>query len=876
MQDSTRFYVGTGYILPDGSEKPYTIESDYLATREEAMAMLDRMTGKMSERLLRDYVKSLLTEQAGSAIPIRLTSATVRKYVENQERLGGSITMVAEFTEPVALYRVVDASEILKINEGSSISGGKFNTPAERLGGASYTLNFDELASWGAAQTSRPAATSGIGKPGTGRLFGETLFIIEVEGAGETFVSLGSTLDGDKISPENPFKEGSKLHDVIGMYQSNRPTSWRRDYTPTDEQTAEEKEKSKKVGDTVQDAVDYYNDLGLRLDPRACTTGLGCNLRLTKDDIKRIWWFSGFETPQEFAETKEEISWGEGVELATQEMEAMKESHLREHIRNLLTEQEKEEEPKEKRADAFRGAEKFTVGYVLDSLNAYREMEAEQDSKKKAQMKKDYAETGLWGGVSVLATLIPGAGTVVALAKFARDMTKKNVPDAQSSKDSIMNALDIDDRYSDMLDDDLEDQFGDEAMKQLQGLDRDAQLPDMDAALEKFVKQQYDREIDGAQLAKESLARNSIRSLLREQLAAAPVLDNLSVMVRVSIDSPDKPTMEHILTKIRGLPDVITVRQDVSLRPAPEGKQMADLVVRFERGDGYTIDDLIDDLTGISGIDMAKLKTINDTPHVKESVLREFVRGLLVEQEATSFEKLTDANQLEQYANGDMSPVHFMSFRGRPTGEINYQTTYNTPPGFYTYPVTKGFINQYTKGRVPFAANEPYLVVIRKTDDASMMDLSYSLRLGSILKLFSLEAVQSLGLEGTEFEKDVKNLIEMSKGKRDIWDAIRDGHSTTYSRAQKTAKRKNDIALTWNLTRLISGGDPSKWAEVLAYIGVKSVYDGNSSIIHKNEKQQAVFFTPDAYEVVKVFDNQLTTLSVQQKRREQGKYGKHD
>ncbi len=125
------------------------------------------------------------------------------------------------------------------------------------------------------------------------------------------------------------------------------------------------------------------------------------------------------------------------------------------------------------------------------------------------------------------------------------------------------------------------------------------------------------------------LLREYIRGLL-EQTAAEPVLDDLSVTVRVSIDSPDKPTMEHILTKIRGLPDVITVRQDASLRPAPEGKQMADLVVRFERGDGYTIDDLIADLTGISGVDMAKLKTINDTPHAKESV-RQVVRGILTE-----------------------------------------------------------------------------------------------------------------------------------------------------------------------------------------------------------------------------------------------------
>ena len=247
-----------------------------------------------------------------------------------------------------------------------------------------------------------------------------------------------------------------------------------------------------------------------------------------------------------------------------------------------------------------------------------------------------------------------------------------------------------------------------------------------------------------------------------------------------------------------------------------------------------------------------------------------------LKEEATSFDKLTDASQLEQYTSDERSPEYFMSFRDRPTGEINYQTAYGTPPGLYTYPITTGTLNRYAKGRVPFAANQPYLVVIRKTDAASMLDLSYSLSLRSILKLFSLEAVQNLGLEGTEFEKDVNSLIEMSAGKRDIWDAIRDGHSNFYSQALKTAKRKSDMALTWNLTRLIANEDPSKWAEVLKYIGIKSVYDGNSGIIHKNEKQQAVFISPDAYKVVKVFDNQLTTRSVQQKRRAAGQYGKDD
>ena len=156
---------------------------------------------------------------------------------------------------------------------------------------------------------------------------------------------------------------------------------------------------------------------------------------------------------------------------------------LREYIRELIKEQAE--------------ASEFTVGYVVDSIKALREIEKEQDEVIKAQKEKEYKEKKMWKGAKVIASLL-GAGSVINIAKMFRDAAKKNIPDVESSKDPILAAMDIDDKYAAMLDDNLENEFIDRAISGLDSLDRNAKLPDMDRALEKFVREKYGRIIDGA------------------------------------------------------------------------------------------------------------------------------------------------------------------------------------------------------------------------------------------------------------------------------------------------------------------------------------------------------------------------------------------
>ena len=64
LRDREGYYVGTGFILPNNSEIPYTIESDYFDTEKEAKNILSKMTGgNILENILREYITTFLSHQ---------------------------------------------------------------------------------------------------------------------------------------------------------------------------------------------------------------------------------------------------------------------------------------------------------------------------------------------------------------------------------------------------------------------------------------------------------------------------------------------------------------------------------------------------------------------------------------------------------------------------------------------------------------------------------------------------------------------------------------------------------------------------------------------------------------------------------------------
>jgi len=88
-------------------------------------------------------------------------------------------------------------------------------------------------------------------------------------------------------------------------------------------------------------------------------------------------------------------------------------------------------------------------------------------------------------------------------------------------------------------------------------------------------------------------------------------IQELAFRVRVDIDSPDQPSLQDILTTLRGLPNVITVVQHGTLEDAPEGRQMANLLVKFEDTPSVDHITLRNQIERLPTVDMVTLATVD-------------------------------------------------------------------------------------------------------------------------------------------------------------------------------------------------------------------------------------------------------------------------
>jgi len=106
------------------------------------------------------------------------------------------------------------------------------------------------------------------------------------------------------------------------------------------------------------------------------------------------------------------------------------------------------------------------------------------------------------------------------------------------------------------------------------------------------------------------LVRESVRLSLRE---AYDDITDVAVRLRVKISRPEDPTVLDVLTDVRGIKNVITVVQRGAMEPAPEGKNMINLIIAFDDDDEYDLPDLKNDLEGISGVDMVMIKSLGSS-----------------------------------------------------------------------------------------------------------------------------------------------------------------------------------------------------------------------------------------------------------------------
>jgi hypothetical protein len=78
---------------------------------------------------------------------------------------------------------------------------------------------------------------------------------------------------------------------------------------------------------------------------------------------------------------------------------------------------------------------------------------------------------------------------------------------------------------------------------------------------------------------------------------------------------------------------------------------------------------------------------------------------------------------------------------------VNPTSTYNTPFGIYAFPLTQETFNQLRDGTLPFAANEPYILIFKPAENLSLIYTSQDIPddefAGYVEKLFSDEFLAS-------------------------------------------------------------------------------------------------------------------------------------
>jgi len=175
---------------------------------------------------------------------------------------------------------------------------------------------------------------------------------------------------------------------------------------------------------------------------------------------------------------------------------------------------------------------------------------------------------------------------------------------------------------------------------------------------------------------------------------------------------------------------------------------------------------------------------------------------------------------------------YYIHFSNVPRVGLYLVNKYNTPIGFYAYPLDRNKM-------ADFATDRPYAIIIKPKTEMKLLEL----------KTYS----------ESDLKADIAKLEKLGYSKKVMDKAI------------KEARNKTPGGKIWNITRILSivpepeineaqsetvrgGGPTGKWTMLIKKLGYDGVNDDCLSIIHPSEKCQAVFFDTSKLDLVKIID----------------------
>lgn len=190
---------------------------------------------------------------------------------------------------------------------------------------------------------------------------------------------------------------------------------------------------------------------------------------------------------------------------------------------------------------------------------------------------------------------------------------------------------------------------------------------------------------------------------------------------------------------------------------------------------------------------------------------------------------------LEEYSKKPDSENYFVTFTEIEKVGVNPKSTFSTPLGVYSYPISYAY-KLISQGReIPYAGDRPYASILeaKKSSNPLIVDKYTS----------------------SDFSKDIKkceNIYNEVKRKNKNFHRFLESAKTSSYRPDK------DIFVLWNLTRLLArlsskkkGGDNIVlWNKILRELGYDYVVDYKGlGVIHTNEPIQCVFLSKNSFNI---------------------------
>ena len=233
-------------------------------------------------------------------------------------------------------------------------------------------------------------------------------------------------------------------------------------------------------------------------------------------------------------------------------------------------------------------------------------------------------------------------------------------------------------------------------------------------------------------------------------------------------------------------------------------------------------------------------------PSLTEVLSEHLTKGDKAAFQGEIVKRLTEA----EYADEDNRPKAFVQFSNLNKLGLNPRTIYNTPLGIYAYPLSFDIMEQIAKGSLPFAQDRKYAILFRAAE-----------RPKPTAPKTILYTSQDLGWY--DLEDYVKRFWT-------TWHP--DDPNYPYNEAERHALVSSKIGELWYLTRqatLDTDGTtrPVKWMSLFRDLDIAAIVDdAGTTVIHRSEPAQAVFFGLDTVDMIGVYPNTLTPTAVAMRR----------